>query len=81
MTDLPTDWADYYAAKGRDLPTLPPAPQAQLLQNLDAATSWALNYAGKWTAVEAAFEAVLAAPGSTWTRETLSFRQRQLYFK
>ena len=81
VIDFPTEWADYIAAKGRDRSVAAPDPASALLQALDNATIRALNCGGKWSVVDAAFEAVLNAPGSTWTRETLAYRQRQLHFK
>ena len=75
------DIQDYYKAKHRDLPTaLDPA--ADMLQQLDEATSNAMreDTATAWHVVDTLFEAVLTHPGSTWTREVLHYRQRQLYF-
>ena len=75
------DIQDYYKAKHRDLPTaLDPA--ADMLQQLDIATSNAMreDTPAAWFIVDTLFDAVLAYPGSTWTREVLQYRQRQLYF-
>jgi hypothetical protein len=76
------DIQDYYKAKHRDLPTaLDPA--ADMLQQLDIATSEAMreDTPAAWFIVDVLFNAVLNYPGSTWDKETLNYRQRQLYFK
>ena len=70
----------YFAEKGRDLPQAL-SPVADLLEQLDSATIAALNCGGEWSVVNQAFEAVLSHPGNTYTREVLSYRQRQLHFK
>ena len=75
-------FADYLTAKRRERSTaLDPA--APMLQQLDVATSHALleDTPAAWFVVDTLFDAVLNYPGSTWTREVLQYRQRQLYFK
>ncbi len=81
MTDLPSSWAEHFAAKARDLPTAP-SPVAALLQELDAATVLDLNAPTRETkeALRVAFDAVLDHPASTWTADVLRYRQRQLYY-
>ena len=81
IADLPDDLNDYYKEKCRDLPTGRVTPVSKLLQELDNATIRALNLGGSVLRVEEAFEAVLKHPDSTWTRETLAYRQRQVHYK
>lgn len=70
---------DYYKDKGRDLPSTP-SPVSDLLHQLDLAVIEHLNCDGPYAAVKAAFEAVLAHPDSTWTRDVLQYRVRQLHY-
>jgi len=81
MTDLPFSWAQHFAAKARDLPTAS-SPVAALLQELDTATVLDLNAptVESRAALQAAFDAVLDHPASTWTADVLRYRQRQLYY-
>ena len=74
-------FSDYLAAKQRDLPTAID-PASPMLQQLDVATSHAMRVdtPAAWFIFDTLFDAVLAYPGSTWTREVLQYRQRQLYF-
>ena len=71
---------DYYKEKCRDLPETVD-PVSDLLQELDIATVEMLNLDGDPVKVWHAFDAVLNHPLSTWTEETLHYRQRQLHFK
>lgn len=80
MHDLPDAFRDYYREKCRDLPTAPPSPVHDLLRTLDNAVSDQLYRDGPQSAVDSAFEAVLDHPNSTWTREVLSYRLRQLFY-
>lgn len=79
--ELPDDWENYYKEKGRDLPKSKPDPVSDLLQELDNATIAMLNRGGSKIRVEQAFEAVLNHPESTWKRDVLAYRQRQIHYK
>jgi len=79
MPDLPDALHDYYREKARDLPTAP-SPVSDLLRTLDNAVNDQLYGDGPQSAVDAAFEAVLDHPQSTWKREVLSYRLRQLFY-
>lgn len=83
--DIPETVSAYYAAKQRDIPRGRIDPASDLLHALDAAVVTSLAHRGCPTpdekaAVDAAFEAVLSAPGSRWTRETLNYRLRVLHY-
>lgn len=80
MTSIPDEILQYYQQKGRDLPNVPD-PVSHLLQALDAATIEMLNFDGSSVEVDQAFEAVLRHPLSTWSEETLDYRQRQRHYK
>lgn len=66
-----------------DISTDPEAvdPVSNLLQELDIATIEMLYFGGDSVKVWLAYCAVLNHPLSTWTEETLSYRQNQLHFK
>ena len=53
----------------------------ELMTALDRAVVSNLNLGGSQEALDEAFEAVLNHPESTWTREVLQYRIRQLYYK
>ena len=77
------DWdacTDYYKEKCRDLPEAVD-PVSDLLQELDIATVEMLYLNGDSEKVWLAYYAVLNHPLSTWTEETLDYRQRQLHYK
>ena len=80
MTSVPDHIRYYYQQKCRDLPDVPD-PVSDLLQALDTATIEMLNLDGSPVKVKQAFEAVLNHPLSTWSEETLNYRQRQLHYK
>ena len=80
MTSIPDHIRQYYQQKCRDLPYTPD-PVSDLLQALDTATTEMLNLDGSPVKVKQAFEAVLRHPLSTWSEETLNYRQRQLHYK
>ena len=80
MTSIPDHIRQYYQQKCRDLPYTPD-PVSDLLQALDTATTEMLNLNGSPVKVKQAFEAVLRHPLSTWSEETLNYRQRQLHYK
>jgi hypothetical protein len=80
MTSIPDHIRQYYQQKCRDLPYTPD-PVSDLLQALDIATTEMLNLDGSPVKVKQAFEAVLRHPLSTWSEETLNYRQRQLHYK
>ena len=72
----------YYRSKGRDLPSslTKPLLNADLIQQLDHITIDALNDRASWDDVDQAFEAVLAHPQNTFTREVLNYRQRVTHY-
>ena len=80
MSDIPDAYRDYYREKARDLPVSPPSPVHDLLHALDSAVIAQMYQGGPQSAVNAAFEAVLAHPQSTWTRDVLSYRLRVLHY-
>ena len=80
MTSIPDHIRHYYQQKVRYLPEVPD-PVSDLLQSLDTATIEMLNLDGSPVKVKQAFEAVLRHPLSTWSEETLNYRQRQLHYK
>ena len=80
MTDLPDHITAYYRSKRRDLPSRP-LPNADLIQQLDHTTVDFLNGRASMNDVDQAFEAVLAHPQNTFTREVLNYRQRVTHYK
>ena len=80
MTDIPQSLSDYYAAKALDLPVPPPSTVSDLLRQLDRAVIDNLNYGGPRAAIEAAFDAVINHPESTWKPDVLQYRIRQLHY-
>jgi hypothetical protein len=48
---------------------------------LDYAVIDALNHGGSNDAIDEAFEAVINHPDSTWSRDVLSYRIRQVHYK
>lgn len=76
------DFSAYRAEKRRDAPSAAstPSPVAAELTILDAVTTDHLNGRAPWSAVEQAFDAVLAHPQNTWSREVLAYRQRILHY-
>jgi hypothetical protein len=81
VADYPDDINDYYKAKARDLPTRKRNSVDDLIDALDTLTIEALNHNGSHAMVDEAFEAVLNHPDSTWSREVLNYRQRQVHYK
>jgi hypothetical protein len=81
VADYPDDINDYYKAKARDLPTRKRSSVDDLMDALDYAVIDALHHGGSNDAIEEAFEAVLNHPDSTWLREVLSYRVRQVHYK
>lgn len=79
--ELPDDLNDYYKAKARDLPTRNRTTVDDLMDALDDAVINALNHGGSNYAIEEAFDAVINHPDSTWSREVLSYRIRQVHYK
>ena len=79
--ELPDDLNDYYKAKARDLPTRKRTTVDDLMDALDYAVIDALNHGGSNDAIDEAFEAVLNHPDSTWSRDVLNYRQRQIHYK
>ena len=80
MTDLPDNITAYYRSKQRDIPRRP-LPHADFIQQLDHTTVDYLNGRASEDDVDRAFEAVLAHPQNTFTRETLNYRQRVTHYK
>ena len=81
VAELPDDFNEYYKAKNRDIPTRKATTVDDLINVLDAATIQALNHGGSPAKVDEAFEAVLNHPDSTWSRDVLNYRQRQIHYK
>jgi hypothetical protein len=79
--ELPDDLNDYYKAKARDLPTRNRNTVDDLMDSLDDAVIDALNHGGSNDAIDEAFEAVINHPDSTWSRDVLSYRIRQVHYK
>jgi hypothetical protein len=79
--ELPDDFNEYYKSKARDLPTRKVNSVDDLINALDTATINALNHGGSHARVTEAFDAVLNHPDSTWSREILAYRQRQVHYK
>jgi hypothetical protein len=48
---------------------------------LDYAVIDALNHGGSNDAINEAFDAVINHPDSTWSRDVLSYRIRQVHYK
>ena len=78
--ELPDDLNDYYKAKARDLPTRKRNSVDDLMHVLDCAVIDALNHGGSNEAIHEAFEAVINHPDSTWSRDVLSYRIRQVHY-
>ena len=81
VADYPDDINDYYKAKARDLPTRKRSDVDDLMDALDYAVIDALNHGGSNDAIEEAFDAVINHPDSTWSRDVLSYRIRQVHYK
>jgi hypothetical protein len=81
VADYPDDINDYYKAKARDLPTRKRTTVDDLMDALDYAVIDALNHGGSNDAIEEAFDAVINHPDSTWSRDVLSYRIRQVHYK
>jgi hypothetical protein len=81
VADYPDDINDYYKAKARDLPTRNRTTVDDLMDALDYAVIDALNHGGSNDAIEEAFDAVINHPDSTWSRDVLSYRIRQVHYK
>ena len=81
VADYPDDINDYYKAKARDLPTRKRSDVDDLMDALDYAVIDALNHDGSNEAIDEAFEAVINHPDSTWSRDVLSYRIRQVHYK
>jgi len=79
--ELPDDINDYYKAKARDLPTRKRTAVDDLMDELDCAVINALNHGGSNDAIDEAFDAVINHPDSTWSRDVLSYRIRQVHYK
>jgi hypothetical protein len=79
--ELPDDLNDYYKAKARDLPTRNRTTVDDLMDVVDYAVIDALNHGGSNDAIDEAFEAVINHPDSTWSRDVLSYRIRQVHYK
>jgi len=81
VADYPDDINDYYKAKARDLPTRNRSCVDNLMDALDYAVIDALHHGGSNDAIEEAFDAVINHPDSTWSRDVLSYRIRQVHYK
>jgi U3 small nucleolar ribonucleoprotein component len=81
VAELPDDFNEYYKAKAKDLPTSKRTTVDDLIDLLDKATIDMLNHGGSRVKVEEAFDAVLNHPDSTWSRDVLAYRQRQVHYK
>ena len=79
--ELPDDLNDYYKAKARDLPTRKRTTVDDLMDELDCAVINALNHGGSNDAIDEAFNAVINHPDSTWSKEVLGYRIRQVHYK
>lgn len=80
VADYPDDLNEYYKAKARDLPTRKRNAVDDLMDALDKAVINALYHNGSNHAIEEAFEAVINHPDSTWSRDVLSYRIRQVHY-
>lgn len=78
--EIPQSLQDHYRAKAWDAPVPSPSTVSDLLRRLDLAVIDHLNHSGTYAAVEAASEAVLSHPESTWTPDVLAYRIRQLHY-
>jgi len=81
VADYPDDINDYYKAKARDLPTRNRTTVDDLMDALDYTVIDALHHGGSNDAIEEAFDAVINHPDSTWSRDVLSYRIRQVHYK
>ena len=79
--ELPDDLNDYYKSKARDIPTRDRNSVDDLMDALDYAVIDALHHGGSKDAIEEAFDAVINHPDSTWSRDVLSYRIRQVHYK
>ena len=79
--ELPDDLNDYYKSKARDIPTRDRNSVDDLMDALDYAVIDALHHGGSNDAIEEAFDAVINHPDSTWSRDVLSYRIRQVHYK
>jgi hypothetical protein len=79
--ELPDDLNDYYKAKARDLPKRERSAVDDLMDALDNAVIDALHHGGSNDAINEAFDAVINHPDSTWSRDVLSYRIRQVHYK
>ena len=79
--ELPDDLNEYYKAKARDIPQCKRNSVDDLMDALDYAVIDALNHGGSNDAIDEAFDAVINHPDSTWSREVLEYRVRQVHYK
>jgi hypothetical protein len=79
--ELPDDLNDYYKAKARDIPQRKRNSVDDLMDALDYAVIDALHHGGSNDAIDEAFDAVINHPDSTWSREVLEYRIRQVHYK
>ena len=79
--ELPDDLNDYYKSKARDIPTRDRNSVNDLMDALDYAVIDALHHGGSNDAINEAFDAVINHPDSTWSRDVLSYRLRQVHYK
>ena len=77
--DIPDTLQEHYNAKSRPVPRTP-SPVAPLLRTLDDAIIDYLHHGGAQEAIDAAMDAVLQHPESTWNRDTLQYRIRVLHY-
>lgn len=80
MTDLPDTLAAHFAAKAWDDPVPSPSSVSDLLRQLDNAVIECLHRDGPREAIDAAFDAVINHPDSTWKPDVLQYRIRQLHY-
>jgi hypothetical protein len=78
--EIPDTLQAHYKAKARNITAAKPNPVSDLIHKLDDAVIDALHHGGSTDAIDTAFEAVLTHPESTWTREVLQYRLRQLHY-
>ena len=79
--ELPDDLNDYYKSKARDIPTRDRNSVDDLMDALDYAVIDALHHGGSNDAINEAFDAVINHTDSTWSRDVLSYRLRQVHYK
>lgn len=79
MSEIPGSIVAHCAAKG-ERPVSRRDPTADQLRALDKAVRDSLYRDGPMAAVDVAFAAVLAVPGSTWTEASLNYRLRCLHY-